>query len=107
MEIHRGGLFEIVEMKMGWITNAAPGTKFGPCKKPCKHRDCEASRVEATTECYLCHKHIGYETKFYCDTFYGDDGKMTGRVYRHFLCAIKEQAAKRDNLSLLMLGPLP
>jgi hypothetical protein len=101
---------------MGWITNAAPGTKYGPCKKPCKHKDCEAARIEASTECYLCHKPIGYETKFYCDTFYGDAGELTGRTYRHFLCAIREAEAKRrqekraerdETLSLGMLGPMP
>jgi hypothetical protein len=83
------GLFEIVEMNMGWITNPAPGTELGPCKEPCKHKDCEQARIDATAECYLCHKHIGYETRYYCDTHYDDAGKLTARVYSHMTCALK------------------
>ena len=72
---------------MGWIMLSKPGDKYGPCKKPCKHKDCEASRIEASTPCYLCHKPIGYENKFYIETYYEDDGKLTGRCYSHFVCA--------------------
>ena len=43
---------------------SAPGTKLGPCKGGCKHRDCEASRVEAAKICPACDKPIGYDTAF-------------------------------------------
>jgi hypothetical protein len=43
----------------------APGTKLGPCKKACKHRDCAATREDAAEECLECSKPIGYETLFY------------------------------------------
>jgi len=40
----------------------APGTKLGPCKSMCQHRDCAASRQEAEKVCPGCEKIIGYET---------------------------------------------
>lgn len=45
-----------------------PGTKFGPCKKACQHRDCDESRFIATfCICRFCGKAIGYQTRFYLD----------------------------------------
>jgi hypothetical protein len=76
------------EMAMGWIMLSKPGTEYGPCKKlNCGHKDCAATRAEAVTPCRWCGKEIGYETKFYIESFYTDDGKLCGRAYEHFLCA--------------------
>ena len=81
---------------MGWIMNAKPGDKYGPCKGECKHKDCASLREEASIPCYLCNKPIGYETKFYCDTLYDDaTGKLTGRTYSHFLCTWEDVEKKR------------
>ena len=45
-----------------------PGRKYGPCVKPCSHRDCDESRFIATEcGCRLCGKLIGWETRFYMD----------------------------------------
>ena len=46
-------------------TLAAPGTKYGPCKKECKHTDCTNTRQMAESICPECKKPIGYETRFY------------------------------------------
>lgn len=72
---------------MGWIALAAPGDKFGPCKKPCKHTDCAASRKEAETPCIHCSKPIGYDTRFYTNTNHDESGKLLSRAYEHFTCA--------------------
>ncbi|RJX17704.1 MAG: hypothetical protein C4570_07825 [Ammonifex sp.] len=42
-----------------------PGTEYGPCEKPCKHRDCNLTKQMAETPCGLCGKPIGYGTRFY------------------------------------------
>lgn len=42
-----------------------PGTKLGPCKKACKHRDCAQTRADAATACRFCNKPIGYGETFY------------------------------------------
>lgn len=39
-----------------------PGSKFGPCVEPCFHKDCDANRKDATSQCFLCAEPIGYET---------------------------------------------
>jgi hypothetical protein len=46
---------------------AEPGTKFGPCRKGCAHRDCAANRATAAAECRFCSAPIGYDTAFYRD----------------------------------------
>ena len=50
---------------MQWFKLPAPGTKLGPCKEPCHHKDCEANRRDAASSCCLCGKGIGYEVAFY------------------------------------------
>jgi len=42
-----------------------PGTKYGPCKKDCKHRDCSLTRGDAMRLCSFCHKPIGYGVRYY------------------------------------------
>jgi len=44
---------------------SAPGTKIGPCKKSCKHKDCAEIKTMAATACTVCLKNIGYDTRFY------------------------------------------
>jgi hypothetical protein len=76
---------------MGWIMLSKPGDEYGPCVGNCKHKDCEASRQEARMPCRFCHKEIGYETKFYIESFYDElSGKLTGRCYSHFICSVVE-----------------
>lgn len=43
----------------------APGTRLGPCKGECEHRDCAANRKQAESACALCTNPIGYDTRFY------------------------------------------
>lgn len=52
---------------MAAISLASPGTKYGPCKAPCQHRDCAATRLMAESICRLCGKPIGYDTRCYAD----------------------------------------
>lgn len=42
-----------------------PGTKFGPCKNKCEHRDCAAARKQAANPCAVCLKPIGYENGYF------------------------------------------
>jgi hypothetical protein len=42
-----------------------PGTKYGPCKGDCEHRDCAATRRMAGTACPTCGDKIGYNRRFY------------------------------------------
>jgi hypothetical protein len=58
---------------------AAPGTSNGPCVDACAHRDCAATRQDATTECAYCKDPIGYNTRFY---------RIDGR-FVHALCMEK------------------
>lgn len=53
-----------------------PGTKYGPCAKPCQHRDCAATRADAERICHWCEKPIGYDTAHY----------RTDRGPTHALC---------------------
>ena len=46
---------------MAYAMTPAPGTKLGPCAKPCEHRDCRESRNDAATVCPRCKEAIGYE----------------------------------------------
>lgn len=43
----------------------APGTEYGPCVDLCSHRDCAASRSQATAPCVTCGGPIGYDTRWY------------------------------------------
>jgi len=43
----------------------APGTKVGPCKTACKHRDCAQTKAEAASLCPFCEKAIGYGVGFF------------------------------------------
>jgi len=52
---------------MGWGIFAKPGSKYGPCKKDCHHRDCKSTKEDAAKICRICGKPIGFETKFYSD----------------------------------------
>ena len=44
---------------------ARPGTKTGPCKGECAHKDCAGTRSMAATLCLYCKKPIGYGVRFY------------------------------------------
>lgn len=56
-------------MAAGYIHE--PGTRYGPCMDPCKHRDCAASREDAATVCPYCEKPIGYHTHYYRESDHG------------------------------------
>lgn len=43
----------------------APGTKVGPCKAKCKHRDCAQTKADAAAGCRFCTKAIGFNVGFY------------------------------------------
>jgi hypothetical protein len=61
-----------------------PGTKFGPCKKACVHRDCILTRKMAEAKCPKCGQPIGYGVGFY-ET--GEDGFEGMGSYTHAACA--------------------
>lgn len=68
---------------MGWGMIPKPGemrggVEVGPCLGECEHPDCGATRTMAATVCEICHKEIGYSTKYY---FRGDGGMV------HAICA--------------------
>ena len=50
---------------MATETIAEPGTKYGPCKKECKHIDCALMQKMAATSCTVCLEVIGYNEPFY------------------------------------------
>jgi hypothetical protein len=66
----------------------APGTKFGPCEKPCEHSDCRITREMAQAACDICGLEIGYDTRYY--------NAKAGRPNRfvHALCAEKQVEEK-------------
>lgn len=45
----------------------APGTPRGPCREPCKHKDCAATKQEAASPCKVCGVPIGYSVEFYAE----------------------------------------
>ena len=45
---------------MAYITLAEPGTEYGPCAEPCMHKDCDATKTQASTLCPYCLKPLGY-----------------------------------------------
>jgi len=44
---------------------SAPGTRVGPCKTACKHRDCAQTKADAAAFCVFCGKAIGYGVGFF------------------------------------------
>ena len=50
----------------------APGTEYGPCVAPCRHRDCAATRRTALKVCRHCGAPVGYERRFYEEPGYVD-----------------------------------
>lgn len=71
-------------------TIAAPGTHAGPCEGECAHTDCAKTREMAATICGLCQKPIGYDRRFYSDTFMGVEA-----LY-HAPCLEDEIASQRQ-----------
>lgn len=57
---------------MAYIILSEPGTKYGPCKEPCAHKDCAATRKEAESICSLCSQPLGYQRKITRDNEYGE-----------------------------------
>lgn len=53
-----------------------PGTRYGPCRPPCEHTDCAATRRIAEGNCPACGKPIGYDKLFY----------QTDNGYEHAYC---------------------
>lgn len=41
-----------------------PGTKVGPCRGRCQHRDCAQTRADAASPCRFCQKAIGYGARY-------------------------------------------
>lgn len=41
------------------------GVNYGPCNKPCSHRDCAWQRDTAARACCLCGNPIGFGRLFY------------------------------------------
>lgn len=64
-----------------------PGTKIGPCKGTCKHRDCAETKRDAATPCRFCAKAIGYGVGFY-------RARMSGEL-AHAVC-FKEAVERND-----------
>lgn len=50
----------------------APGTKVGPCKGKCSHRDCAKTKDDASAECRFCAKPIGYGVGFFRSRLSGE-----------------------------------
>lgn len=44
-----------------------PGSKLGPCKSACVHRDCGETRMMAEEMCRICRKPIGYDRLFFSE----------------------------------------
>lgn len=42
-----------------------PGSKVGPCKGKCRHKDCAQTRADAASPCCFCQKPIGYGDNFF------------------------------------------
>ncbi len=49
---------------MAMATISKPGTGFGPCNGPCKHRVCIEARKIADQVCRICGDVIGFEKQF-------------------------------------------
>lgn len=68
----------------------APGTKVGPCKTSCQHRDCKQTKAEAASACRFCQKPIGYGVGFI-------RARLTGAL-AHAVCV--EEAVERNDARL-------
>jgi hypothetical protein len=55
-----------------------------------------ADKQIAIYPCRFCGKEIGDENKYYTETYYDDDGRLTGRCYSHFVCTHIEAAKLRQ-----------
>lgn len=66
---------------------AAPGTKYGPCKRPCAHIDCAETRRIAAAPCRRCGEPIGYDTLYFSE--------QGGTVFIHLDCAWDEDHSKQ------------
>lgn len=64
-----------------------PGTKVGPCKGVCQHRDCAQTKGDALSLCRFCGKTIGYGVGFF-------RSRLSG-VLAHSVCF--EEAAERND----------
>ena len=80
-------------MSATWIS--APGTKYGPCKEACGHRDCAASRADAEKVCKYCGKFIGYETAYYAD---GPEKDRFASLV-HQICELKAIEAEESKVT--------
>jgi len=67
---------------------ASPGTEYGPCVEMCEHTDCQANRKIAESNCRVCGKKIGYETRFFQEENW--------TVFVHLVCFVKEVEAKKE-----------
>lgn len=67
-----------------------PGSKLGPCKKACEHRDCAETKRDAAALCRFCQKAIGYGESFI-------RARLTG-VLAHAWCA--DEAVERNDARL-------
>ena len=76
---------------MGWIMYDSPGTRNGngPCKKACKHADCQQTRLDVGAPCRYCGKPIGYGNKFYIE-----EDENSRHSFSHFVC-LHTEAEKR------------
>lgn len=66
-----------------------PGTKYGPCKSDCEHRDCAETRHMAAENCGICDTPIGYDVRFY------DERGRDGRNLVHAVCLEDEVEQQR------------
>ena len=64
-----------------------PGSKVGPCREACKHRDCQQTRQDAAALCPFCRKAISYGVGFYRARLSGD--------LAHAMCF--EEAVERND----------
>jgi hypothetical protein len=56
---------------MAAATIPAPGSLYGPCVKPCKHKDCAQHRADAAVVCSYCNRPCGTTVPVYS----GQDGE--------------------------------
>lgn len=68
----------------------APGTKVGPCKAKCSHRDCAQTKADAAATCRFCQKSIGYGVGFF-------RARLSGAL-AHAFCV--EEAVERNDARL-------
>lgn len=64
-----------------------PGTKIGPCKGKCQHRDCAQTKADALSPCRFCRKAIDYGVGFY-------RARLSGEL-AHAFCF--EEAVERND----------